>query len=246
MYDGQSGHYAYGDALSLMKLRYLILLFHVCSITLLAQKEYIPILDKHETKFRDSLEYQLEDFNFAWDIVYFELLGYDVEMDKKDTYRLDEEVRFHTVFQSTSKHFSIADKKQRRWLAGAVMIPSYFWQLEVPPFPIYSFKILIFKGKQGEKGNLKAIETRDEIRQMLGEIDTEAELLLWLYSSSSYRQRAYSYKKIDDLYRVRFLDFFSPTCSYHEYFKYYDREGSLKKTEEIKRFHDKNCEPVTP
>lgn len=225
-----------------MKLRYLILLLYICSITLLAQKEYIPVLDKHETKFRDSLEYQLEDFNFAWDVVYFEILNYDVEMDKVDTYRLAKGVKFFTVFQSNAKVFTAVEQKQRRWLAGAILKPSYFWQTEVPPFPIYSFKILIFKGK---KGNLKAIETRDEIRQMLGDIDTESELLLWLYSSSSYRKRAYSYKKIDDLYRVRFLDFFSPSCDYHEYFKYYDTKGNLKKTEEVKSFHDKTCIPVT-
>lgn len=226
-----------------MKLRYLILPLFICSIMLQAQKAYIPILQKHETKFRESIEYQLEDFSFAWDVAYFELLWYDVEMDKEDTYRLDKEAKFHTIFQSSSKRFSMEEQKQRRWLAGAVMKPSYFWQVEVPPFPIYSFMIFIFKGK---KGNLKAIETLDEIRQMLGEIDTEAELLLWLYGTSLEHQRAYSYKKIGDLYRVRFLDFFSPTCDYHEYYKYYDSKGELKKTEEIRRFHDKTCRPVTP
>lgn len=224
-------------------MRYLILLLCLVSVTVQAQKAYSPVLQKDETKFRDTLAYQLEDFNFAWDVAYFELLGYDVEMDKKDIYRLGKEVKFHTFFKSSAKPLSQKEKKQRRWLAGAIVKPSYFWQAEVPPFPIYNFKILIFKGT---KGNLKAIETHDEIRQMLGEIDTPSELLLWLHSSVLDRQRAYSYKKIDDLYRVRFVDFFSPTCDYHEYFEYYDREGSLKKREEIQRSHDKMCTPVLP
>lgn len=226
-----------------MKLRYLILLLYVCTVTLVAQKEYIPILEKDETKFRESMEYRLDDFNFTWDVVYFELLGYDVEIDKDDTYRLAEEVKFYSFFQSSIKPFSTIEQKQRRWLAGAVMKPSYFWQVEVPPFPIYSFKIFIFKG---QKGNLKAIETLDEIRQILGEIDTEAELHLWLHTDAIAYQRPFSYKKTGDLYRVRFVDFFSPTCHYHEYFNYYDRNGNLKKTEVIKSFHDKTCTPVTP
>ncbi len=202
-----------------------------------------PTLDRGERKFCESTSYRLHDFNFAWDISYFELLWYYVDMDKTHTYSLKEKVDFRTIFQSIPKHFSSLEQRQRRWLAGAVLKPSYFWQAEQPPYPLYSFRILIFKGKNG---NLKAIESREEIRQMLGEIDTEAELLLWLHSTSVDNQRAFSYKKIGDLYRVRYAVLFSPTCDFHEYFTYYDTNGTLKKTEEIRRFHDKTCTPVTP
>ncbi|MBN2248836.1 MAG: hypothetical protein JW682_00680 [Campylobacterales bacterium] len=216
--------------------------FFILSVTLHAQSPDIK-LEKGEIKFRDSMEYCHRDFHFAWDVMYFEVLWYYVDMDKKHTYRLTEKVDFYTIFQSTSNHFHSLEQRQRRWLAGAVLKPSYFWQAEQPPYPLYSFRILIFKGK---KGNLKAIESREEIRQMLGEIDTEAELLLWLHSSSTNFQRPFSYKKIGDLYRVRYTVLFSPTCEFHEYFTYYDTKGTLKKTEEIRRFHDKTCMPVTP
>lgn len=219
-----------------------LIYFFILSVNLHAQSPDIK-LDKGENKFRDSMEYGHKDFHFAWDISYFELLWYYVEMDKKHTYRLPEKVVLHTIFQSRLRQFSLLEQKQREWLAGAVLKPSYFWQAEQPPYPLYSFNILIFKEK---KGNFKAIESRKEIREMLGEIDTEAELLLWLHSSSTNFQRPFSYKKIDDLYRVRYAVLFSPTCEFHEYFKYYDTKGTLKKTEEIRRFHDKTCMPVTP
>jgi hypothetical protein len=220
-----------------------MLFFMIFTIAAIAQDDLTPKLEKGEKQFKESSKYQLHDFHFAWDIAYFEVLWYDVDMDKKHIYRLREKVDLHTIFQSSSKHFSSLEQKQRRWLAGAIVKPSYFWQSEQPPYPFYSFKILIFKEK---KGNLKAIESRKEIGQMLGKIDTEAELLLWLHSASLNLERPFSYKKIGNLFRVRYANLFMPTCDYHEYFKYYDTEGILQKTEEIKRFHDKTCIPVTP
>lgn len=226
-----------------MKFRYMILLS--CFITLLnaGNKEEIPLLEKGEKRFNGSMAYRMEAFHFAWDIRYFEVLQYDAEYDKtKGSYLPDEKRKLEPVFQSAPRAFSSREREVRRWLAEAVVKRSYFWKQTLHPFPVERFRVLNFID---QSGRFKAIENRSELLQMLGEIDTEAELYLWLETTMSDFSHPYSYKRIGDLYRVRFQSFFSFSCDYQETFLYYDMQGSRLKEEVVKRRHDETCIPIS-
>ncbi len=206
-----------------------------------ADERYTPTLEADEQRFSKSMEYTLADYHFAWDMRYFELVWFYATKDKQDKFALEEEPRLYLIFQSDSKKYTPQEQKDRLYLANTLLNDDYFLKDPQPPFPVFRFSVLNFIDASGR---FKAIENRKELLEMLGDIDTSAELLLWIYVDQRGSSTPYSFKKIGDLYRVRFLNFYSYSCDYHEFFKFYDTQGNEIKTQEIKKVHDDKCIPV--
>ena len=127
-----------------------------------------------------------------------------------------------------SAKFSKKQKDALAWLKEAIIRDGYFWQYTIsenPTMPdITTYISLRFID---EDSRLKAIETRQDIKDILGDIDTPAELSLWLYANHFLAKYKfiYSYKKINDLYRVRFYEDRYWQCLTLEYFVYYNDKG---------------------
>lgn len=126
------------------------------------------------------------------------------------------------------------------WLVNALLKKEYFWkEMLMPPGSAYGFTMLRFL-EAGDK-RFKAVSELQDINDMLGSIDTEAELHLWLLAKKEYHP--YSYKKEGKLYKVRFSSR-SLDCYYVEYFKYYDKNGKVVKEKKLKEYRIKNCDII--
>jgi len=192
-----------------------------------------PILQKGEKRFQALKNYTLDDFHFNWHINYFDIVTYEVDPSLK----LKKDPRFETVLDAGTVKMDKKRKKELDWLTKAILKKSYFWKIQYPMLLDYRFTSLRFLD---EKGRFKAIGTLHDILDMLGEIDTEAELHLWIFASEQPYWQPYSYKKIGTLYRVRFR--LISECSYEERFRYYNREGDAVKNKKIKAIRKTNCE----
>ena len=196
-------------------------------------------LEKGEKKFREIKAYTLKDFHFNWYITYMDIVNFHTnESDGKD-FTLPSNVKFHNRIK-VGKAVSFSYRKQL-WLAKAIMKPGYFWKSLMSPSAFYSFTSMRFLEK-GDK-RFKAITELKDIQDMFGEIDTEAELRIWIMATEPYAIGIYSYKRTSEGYRVRFSAA-GLGCDYREYFNYYDKRGKLLKTKQLKSYRVKNCSPI--
>jgi hypothetical protein len=205
----------------------------------------MPKLQKGEVRFRkDTRSYGWDDFRLAWDVSYFDVVRYDTKSGSDEqALTLPDRLHFETVFQAGKLPDGGLKKRSTSYLATAVLTPEYFWKYPVPLLSAYTVYSLRFI--DAKDGRLKAIETVDEIRQMLGKIDTPAELALWLLATEPAYARPYSFQKTHGLYRVRFLDDDIFSCTYREYVKFFDAQGSVVKEEEIKKIvYEKPCPEI--
>jgi len=212
----------------------LILFLGVCSSLYgFGGKVLHPSLPKGEKHFHELKTYTLKDFNFAWDIHYFEVVTYEVN----PTLTLKKENKFKPFMHAGTVKMDSKRKKELLWLSKAILKKSYFWERRYPLLEDYSFTSLRFID---DSGRFKAIETLQDIREMLGDIDTEAELRLWILASEQPYMVPYSYKKTGGLYRVRFQ--VVSYCHYEEFFRYYNKKGDVVKNRTIRKIDKKNCE----
>lgn len=221
-------------------LLYLIVILLI-STNLQAKSPYIK-LDKSEKRFKKIKDYKLKDFNFNWNINYMDIVNYDVKSSDKIHFSLLPKVKFYTVIK-VGKKVKFPMSKQV-WLAEALLKKDYFWkQMLMPPGLMYSFTTLRFL-ENGDK-RFKAVSQLEDIKEMIEPIDTEAKLYLWLLVKEEGSSHIYSYKKIKNLYRVRF-SVSSLGCYYTEYFKFYDQKGMVVESKKIKEHRIKNCNVIMP
>ncbi len=196
-------------------------------------------LDKGEKKFRQVESYTLNDFHFNWPIIYMDIVNFQTEASDGKHFTLPKKVTFFTRLK-VGKAETFTYKKQL-WLAKAILKPAYFWKQPMHPYSAYAFTSMRFLEKDDKR--FKAITEVQDIRDMFGPIDTEAELRIWIMATDQYAIGVHSYKKTAKGYRVRFKAK-SLGCDYREYFNYYDRQGKLLKTKELKSYRMKNCSPI--
>ena len=211
------------------------LFFLVIFLSSLSNSEtinYMPTLHQDEKRFENK--YGWNDFHLGWKVTYFDVVRYSTlpNSDGK-IFKLPKKLIFETIFQAGDMPSEGLNEKSMRYLAKAVLTPAYFWKHQLPL--IFSYTVYSLRFIDADDGRLKAVETRDEVRQFLGKIDTPAELSLWLLASESPYVTPYSFMKKGDLYRVRFFDDDIFTCTYHEYFKYYNAQGKVVKVKEIQK-----------
>ena len=214
------------------------LLLHAHIITMTHQP--IPKLSKSEKRFKDYKSYYSTDFNLGWKVNYFDVVYFNTQPSDGKYFMLVKNAELKEIFH-IGKDRKIFNKTYAKYLAKAIMKPNYFWKYQQPLLNDYTFYSLRFI--DSNDGNLKAIETLDEVRQFLGKIDTAEELELWLMASEHYRTR-YSYKKIGKTYRVRFFDSDLGRCNFHEYFRYYNENRRVLKKKAIREIHVKGCVEV--
>lgn len=199
----------------------------------------VPKLDKGEKKFKNIKSYRGNDFHLGWEVDYFDVVSFNTRPSDGKTFLLPQGKAFFIETFHVGKATKKLDERSQQYLAKAILKPTYFWKFPQPLLNDYTFYTLRFVDAKDEK--LKAIETLDEVKQFLGNIDTEAEILLWILASDHPRRGSYSYKKVGKNYRVRFLDSDMGECYFHEYFRYYDENGKVVKEKTLRKVQVKDC-----
>jgi hypothetical protein len=158
-------------------------------------------------------------------------------MDGKH-FHIDEKTLLRTTFRAGTLPKTPQTHKAHRWLMHAILKEDYFWKhMLMPPGLLYGFMTLHFTTADSR---LKAIETKEDILQIFGRIDTEIELLLWLYAIGI--TGPYSYKKTKEGYRLRYSRTNPFSCEYEEYFIFLDAvTGKRSESRWIKRTQIKEC-----
>ncbi len=202
---------------------FLFVVMFVTSLTLEANMSKVK-LEKNEKRFKVYYKYALKDFNLAWKVNAFQVVyEYTLPYDGK-VFKFPEKLKFSRILKVGDIQDTRRENKDSIWLINAILKKEeYFWKETSGSEKIYKVTSLMFID---ESKRFKAIETLQEIKEMLGPIDTEGELFLWIYATTKKYYNIYSYKKFGDLYRVRFSNDVMP-------FKYYNQNGDIVKTEKI-------------
>ena len=209
-----------------------VLLLNSCSKPSIKQsKSSYLYLSKGEKNFRPYLAYKLNEFHFSTDIKYLEVVRYRVLSDShSQKFTIPLSSNFKNIFKAGKIEESKKHKEDLRWLSKVILKKNYFWKKRVKQNRLYYlFTSLRFLDK---KNRLSAIQNKEDIKDLLGEIDTEAELALWLYVIKD-SQNIIGYKKINKLYRVRYKKQDRERCLTVEYFKFYNRKGEKVKYQQI-------------
>jgi len=197
------------------------------------EKHHRPVLEKGEKRFKANIDYRLRDFNFAKKIKYFDVISYCLIPKTNERKLVPCEQSYDSVIYradpSVHKKLSKGQKRGLDRLKMAIVKKGYFWRAYNVPDISYTYTILRFLD---ETSGVKAIETLDDIANMMGKIDTPAEMYLWLYAEGKHYY-AHSYKKVGNLHRVRFAKDDYLKCRDIEYFTYYDEKGDEVKRKEM-------------
>jgi len=195
-----------------------------------------------EHRFKALESYTIQDFHFAKPIVYMDVVTFQTLPSDGEIFKLPKKIEYYTDL-SVGK--LTLDNAYREWafdyLAKAILKKEYFWKRALPPIFIYAFTTLRFM--EAKEKRLKAVTSLQDILDLLGTIDTEAELHLWIEAKFAANEpvAAYSWKKEGSLYRVRFRGLNPFTCFYYEYFLYIDQHGKYIRKKVLKQYRKKGC-----
>ena len=172
-----------------------------------------PMLDNGETKLKHPSEYtvseyDLSDFNFAKQVQYFEVIeyvshpSYQSRQVKKFAKKVDRRfpVAIHKYYPKGKNSLSETQKRSLQMLKHEMFIGVDHLGRDCSSSMMASFCTRIVQYID-ESGKSHIVSTKKELKAVLGRIDTPAEVQLWLTLSGS--RPAYSCKKADDAYRVR-------------------------------------------
>ncbi len=216
-------------------MRYILIVLLFFGVTF--ARDFTPKLQSKEAKFKNSKIYKFKNFNFKWDISFVTIIGFEkIYHDKKKLQYKD----LKTIFKTDNRVFSKKAKRDILYLANLMSNrKNYPIKKTYGPWG-YTYYVVIFINN---KGKMFALENYKELKDMLGAIDTPAELLVWL--RLKYGEYPYSYLNKNNLWRVRFSNWSLGECYYSEYFKYYNKNGKFIKKIQIRNYHKKGCvDPV--
>jgi len=217
-------------------------LFFIISLVLLFNivfaKDIAPTLSMGERLFKKSLSYKLKDFNFNWKVSFFTVVTFSVIFgeEKRDlTFK-----ELNTIFKTDNRVYSSKDKRDILYLANLMKNrKNYKIQTGFGPWG-RSYFVAIFIDN---KGKMYALENIGELKDMLGVIDTPAEMLVWL--RLKYFENPYSYLYRYNIWRLRYSLWSLGACYYSEFIKEYDSNGNFMKRKKVKSYHKKGCvDPV--
>ena len=139
-------------------------------------------------KFKSLNAYNLNDFHLAKDVKYFSIhLGFSGIV-----YRYN--VQTYKQLSSDQKH-ALEDAKKG--------VKSYF-NLYIPPNAMMIGRPVAYIVYMDETSKVHTVETKDELKEFLGNIDTPAEVKVWLMLNG----------KIDvNKYKKEFIDYRAWFCS---------------------------------
>ncbi len=197
---------------------------------------------KQEQTFKPPSSYTLSDFHFAKPILYMDMASfYTKHGSDGEHFELRKDYKIHTIFKVGRLSFSAKRTKHDfDYLAHAILHKDYFWKRGTPLLWSYDFTTLRFV----EKGDprLKAITEKQDILDLFGEIDTPAELYVWLKANYPYDMWYFfkGWKEEHGLYRIHFKGL-NNFCIYDEHYDYFDRHGKKVKTKSVKHYRKKGC-----
>jgi len=204
-------------------------------------------LFKGEHRFKALESYTIQDFHFAKPVVYMDVVTFSAKGDiDGNAFQLPKHYIFQTLLKVGTLPFSKSRKKRDfDYLACAILTKEYFWKRAIPLLWDYSFTTLRFMEQNDQR--LKAITEPQDIVDLFGEIDTPAELHVWLRAVYHYDALSFlvGWKKVKGFYRIHFrgLNHF---CIYDEHFDYFDRYGKKIKTTTLKHYRKKGCVEALP
>ena len=221
-----------------------ILLIIMLFSSLLLGDENNVTVENGEEQFKPLKSYKMSDFHFAKPIVYMDIAWFCTKhgSDGKH-FELPKNYTFHTLLKVGK--LTMSEKMKRYsfdYLAHAILNKEYFWKRATPLLWDYTFTTLRFIEQDDPR--LKAITEPQDIIDLFGDIDTPAELSVWM--KAMYPHHLYSWKKVKNLYRVRFRGLDSISCIYDEHFDYFDKHGKRVKTETIQNYRKKECDIALP
>jgi len=200
---------------------------------------------KTERVFKPLKEYRMSDFNFKWKIRYLEMLSWEADSENAgECFALERDSRLEFVMRLGERRMNYGLKMERFHILEKLSRKNYFWKTPWPPSSLYGFTGILFV--DDTTPHFKAVSSLDDIKDMFGDIDREAELSLWLRASGRGLFLNSSYLETKDGYRVRFKGVNPFTCIYTEYFEYYDKRGKLLETKILKKYRKKGCVEVIP
>ena len=139
-------------------------------------------------KFKSLNEYRLSDFHLAKDVKYFSIhLGFS-----GITYRYDSQ----TYQQLTSEQEHALEEAKKG-------VKSYF-NLYIPPVAALIGRPVAYIIYIDEASRVHTVETKDELKEFLGNIDTSAEVKVWLMLNGKRNVSKYKKRFVD--YRAWFCD----------------------------------------
>jgi len=202
-------------------------------------------ISAQEYKFKPLNQYKLSDFNLSWDITYMEIVRFNTKRSDGKKFEIRKDVNFFYDFQSGKLNMSKEKhRKNLLWLAHALLKPEYFWKRAIPPLWVYDFTLLCFLEKGDSR--YKAISNRQDILDMFGKIDTQAELLVWLKAThNSFLELLNGYSKTKTGYKVHF-EGDTRFCEHLKYYEYYNFAGKLLQKTKIERIPIKDCDVAMP
>ena len=200
---------------------------------------------KRERAFKPLKEYRMSDFNFNWKIRYLEMLSWEADSKNGgDGFTVERGSRLEFAMKLGEMRINYGLKMERFHIMEKLSRKSYFWKTPWPPSSLYGFTGILFI--DDTTPHFKAVSDLDDIKDMLGDIDSEAELSLWLRASGRGSFHSSSYLQTKDGYRVRFKGTDPFSCIYMEYFEYYDKRGKLLETKILKKYREKDCAEAVP
>ncbi len=197
-------------------------------------------------EFKPLNSYTMSDFHFAKPIIYMDIASFTTKpfSDGKH-FELRKDYRFHIMLKIGK--LTMSEKRRKYsfdYLAHAILNKKYFWKRATPLLWDYTFTTLRFI-EQGDP-RLKAITESQDIIDLFGEIDTPAELHVWIEAMYRNLEFLHSWKKVNNLYRIHFKGFDNASCIYDEHFDYFDKHGKKVKTETIQNYRKKGCVEAVP
>ena len=206
----------------------------------------IQAVESGEKQFKPLNSYTMSDFHFAKPIVYMDIAWFSAKGDSDSKhFKLRKDYTFHTMLKIGK--LTMSEKMKRYsfdYLAHAILNKEYFWKRAIPLIWDYTFTTLRFI-EQGDP-RLKAITESQDIIDLFGEIDTPAELHVWIEAMYRNLEFLRGWKKVDNLYRIHFKGFDNASCIYDEHFDYFDKYGKKVKTETIQNYRKKDCAEALP
>jgi hypothetical protein len=189
-------------------------------------------LSHHEKVFKHTLAYRLKDFSLQWPIDAFAVYRYDL-LGTEHTVRYKD---LKPVFRGGAMPATQKVQNDIEALANMMFKREEQYFLYKPHGIRVIFHLVVFR----KNGKTYALESFEELKKMLGTLDTPAKLLLWLRLKNLANPASYLYTH--GAWRVRFV--YRTHCSRGEYFEFYNTSGTFVRHKKIKSYRKKNCQEI--
>jgi hypothetical protein len=197
--------------------------------------------------FKKLNEYSVNNFNFTWDIETFELVTFNTFFSYREILEDKFIIKFHAILKNDNIKYTKDRNESMQKLAKFLYKKrDYFWKTYNPTRGISQITMLFFTLHNDRK--FYVITDLKDIKDMLGDIDSEAKLALWLYAKDDYYtfRCIKDYYQIKQYYRVIYECDDSYSCIYKKYMKEYDKNGDVTKESIIDKYNKKDCKDFIP